>query len=208
MSKAFRCLAGALLFAVTCAAAAQTGQDTAALKAYFQSPEGKAKIAAVKVKAVKGDAAAQDSLGWFYRTGVGVPQDYSKAVYWYRKAADQNLADAQTALGVLYYKGHGVPKDYQQAAHWYRKAAEQGEVGAQYNLSILYVGGVGVPQDYSEAYFWASIAAATTNSPDGKLSVQNLTSIRDAVATDLTKTEILKVQERARKWFEDHAATP
>jgi len=193
-----------LLLAATCVAPAQNDRDFVALKAQAESPEGKAKIVTLEAKAAKGDAGAQDALGWFYQFGVGLPQDYSKAIYWYRKAADQNLADAQARLGLLYDKGQGVPSDHQQAAQWYAKAAEQGDVGAQYNLSLLYSVGVGVPQNYNEAYFWAILAVATTSSPDGNLSLQNLTSWRDSVAGFLTKTEILRVQERARKWFEDH----
>ena len=39
--------------------------------------------------AEQGDAAAQYNLGWMYRFGKGVQQNYSKAVKWYRKAAEQ-----------------------------------------------------------------------------------------------------------------------
>ena len=37
-----------------------------------------------------------------YEEGNGVPQDYAKAVKWYRLAADQGYADAQYNLGVMY----------------------------------------------------------------------------------------------------------
>ncbi|MDR5729929.1 MAG: tetratricopeptide repeat protein [Terriglobia bacterium] len=204
MSKIFQ-LTALMLFGAVVFAAAQTDPDIATLKAKAASPEFKAKIAALKSKAANGDAGAQDALGWFYQFGVGLPQDYSSAIYWYRKAADQNLADAQFRLGRLYDKGDGVPKDYQVAAQWYRKAAEQGDVGAQYDISFLCVAGVGVPQDYSEAYFWAILAAANTKIANGTLSLENLTSWRDSVASNLTKSEILAVQERARKWSEGHA---
>jgi len=33
-----------------------------------------------------------------YYRGTGVPQDFSEALRWYRKAADQNYADAQYNL--------------------------------------------------------------------------------------------------------------
>jgi TPR repeat protein len=203
MSRIFR-LAVLALFGAVVFAAAQTDPDIATLKAKAASPEFKARIAALKSKAANGDAGAQDALGWFYQFGVGLPQDYSTAIYWYRKAADQSLPDAQFRLGRLYDKGDGVPEDHQVAAQWYRKAAEQGEVGAQYNLSLLYSVGVGVPQDYTEAYFWAIIAAANTKSAAGTLSLENLTSLRDSLASYLTKSDILAVQERARKWSEDH----
>ena len=69
---------------------------------------------------------AQYNLGHACFRGEGVPQDYTQAVYWWRKAAEQGDADAQFMLGDCYYKGQGVPQDYAQAVSLYRKAAEQG----------------------------------------------------------------------------------
>ena len=40
-----------------------------------------------------------------YDKGRGVPQDYSQAVKWYRKAAKQGDASAQYNLVVMYAKG-------------------------------------------------------------------------------------------------------
>jgi len=37
-----------------------------------------------------------------------VPQDYAEAVRWYRKAADQGIAEAQFSLGIAYANGVGV----------------------------------------------------------------------------------------------------
>ena len=45
---------------------------------------------------------------------------------WYRKAADQGLAEAQYNLGVAYLEGSGVGKDRAEAAKWFRRAADQG----------------------------------------------------------------------------------
>ena len=38
-----------------------------------------------------------------------------EAVKWYRKAAEQGLAEAQSALGSCYANGRGVDKDYLEA---------------------------------------------------------------------------------------------
>jgi TPR repeat protein len=48
---------------------------------------------------------AQNNLGNCYYRGNGVAEDYSKAVEWYRKAADQGYAAAQNNLGNCYYNG-------------------------------------------------------------------------------------------------------
>ena len=52
--------------------------------------------------------------------------NYTEAVKWYRKAADQGDAIAQYQLGRCYYNGEGVQQDYAEAIKLYRKAAEQG----------------------------------------------------------------------------------
>ena len=41
--------------------------------------------------AEQGDAAAQCYLGICYQTGQGVAQDYTEALRWFRRAADQNV---------------------------------------------------------------------------------------------------------------------
>ena len=85
--------------------------------------------------------------------------DYITAANWYRKAAEQGLADAQFNLGFMYYKGKGVPQNFAEAAKWYRKAAEQGYADAQVSLGLMYHDGEGVPQNFAEAAKWYRKAA-------------------------------------------------
>ncbi|WP_148132454.1 tetratricopeptide repeat protein, partial [Neisseria sp. HMSC074B07] len=68
----------------------------------------------------------------------------AQAVQWYRKAAEQGLADAQYNLGMMYANGQGVRQDYAEAVRWFRKTAEQGLAEAQYNLGLAYEQGQGV----------------------------------------------------------------
>ena len=93
------------------------------------------------------DGKAEYKMGEKYFEGKGVPQDYTKAAEWYRKAAEQGNTDAQFVLGAMYYKGQGVPQDYTVAAKWYREAAKQGDADIQFILGALYNYGQGVPQD-------------------------------------------------------------
>jgi len=109
------------------------------------------------------DSAANYNLGEKYYYGNGVPQDYTKAAKWYRKAAEQGYAPAQSNLGVMYEHGKGVPKDYTKAVEWYRKATEQGIAIAQFNLGVMYDNGKGVPKDYAEALKWYRKAAEQGN---------------------------------------------
>ena len=53
-------------------------------------------------------------------------QDYSEAMRWFRKAADQGDALAQNNVGWLYAKGQGVPRDLSEARVWLQKAAAGG----------------------------------------------------------------------------------
>ena len=55
--------------------------------------------------AEQGSANAQYRLGRMYERADRMPKDISKAVYWYKKAAEQNHPQAIMALGELYYYG-------------------------------------------------------------------------------------------------------
>ena len=68
--------------------------------------------------------------------GQGVTLDYSKAKYWYEKAASEGYVEAQLALALLYYDGKGVAKDINKAKYWCKKAADQGNTEARQLLSL------------------------------------------------------------------------
>lgn len=167
------------------------------------SNESNQGIAALKEKAASGDVYAETNLGLDYEHGDGVSKDDLQATVWFRKAAGQGFAYAQALLGIMYELGQGVPRDAAQAAIWYRKSGEQGNALAQWSLGTLYEYGRGVPQDYAEAYFWLDLGAV--GKIDG-VKPEDVAKERDAAASHLTPADLSRVQERARKWFEDHAA--
>jgi TPR repeat protein len=68
--------------------------------------------------AERGDPAAQAWLGFLFETGRGVPQNYTEAAMWYRRAAEQGDSLAQYSLGLLYDRGQGVPRDIVEASKW------------------------------------------------------------------------------------------
>lgn len=105
-------------------------------------------------------AECELQIGFLHEKGWGTSQDWDKAHYWYKKAAEKGNAQAQTNYGCIYYNGSGsYAKDYQTASIWFLKAAEQGEVQAQRLLGYMYQYTLGVPQDYDKAYYWSSLAA-------------------------------------------------
>ena len=113
----------------------------------------------LKAKTEAGDADSEYQLGFRYSNGDGVPKDFSKAVKWLRKAADQSNVQAETALGYCYATGQGVAKEQTEAAKWYRKAAEQNFAPAEFNLGNCYANGQGVAKDDAEAVKWYRKAA-------------------------------------------------
>lgn len=69
----------------------------------------------------------QDNLGWRYQNGLGVDRNFSEAVKWYRKAAEQRDSSAQMHLGWMYEMGMGVAKDYAEALKMYLAAGESAD---------------------------------------------------------------------------------
>ena len=69
---------------------------------------------------------AQKNIGLMYYNGESVPQDYDKAVKWYRMAAEQGYGFGRRLLGKMYEDGHGVPQNYVYSHMWYNLAGERG----------------------------------------------------------------------------------
>ena len=75
-------------------------------------------------------------------------RDNVEAVKWYRKAADQGLADAQNNLGYMYANGQGVAKDEKEAYKWLLLSGAQGNELAKKKITIIE--GVLTPQQRAE----------------------------------------------------------
>ena len=85
---------------VMCIAVTVAALSLAVLSSACSQEQISEQLALVR-SAEQGDAAAQASLGFMYRNGEGVPQDYGEALRWYRLAADQGHASAQVSLGSI-----------------------------------------------------------------------------------------------------------
>ena len=106
-------------------------------------------------------STAMRNIGLLHEGGCGVPQDYTKAMDWYHKAADAGSADAANNIGALHCYGRGVPQDYTEAMGWWRKAAAAGSAGAMYDIGLLYKDGLGVQQDHTKAVEWWNLAKSS-----------------------------------------------
>jgi TPR repeat protein len=79
--------------------------------------------------AEKGIVPAQLTVASTYYYGKNAPQDYGKALKWFRLAAQQGDATAQNFLGVMYLNAQGVPKDLVRAHMWSNLAAASSKPG-------------------------------------------------------------------------------
>lgn len=84
-----------------------------------------------------GDAAKQNILGVYYYRGYPYPQDYVRAMKWWRRAADQGYPEAQFYVGRMFWFGEGVPKDTIQGYMWISLAADRNDPKASSILPEL-----------------------------------------------------------------------
>ncbi len=162
-----------------------------------QSEADRKLLSEMRAKAERGDARSQLELGAaFARGDLGVARNAVEAVNWFRKAAEQNLAEAQYILGVFYANGEGVRKDALEAVNWFRKAAEQNLAAAQYTLGVAYANGEGVPKDAVEVVKWYR-KAAEQNYAEAQYHLGNRYVRGAGVATDAVE---------AAKWCRKAAA--
>ena len=109
----------------------------------------------------QGHSEAQFNMDRLYGRRIGLEKEITRALVWFRRAAEQGHAEAQCELGLrcLYGYGPNVPQDEQRGLFWLHKAAEQGNVDAQECLGQVYEQGEYVPQDEQQAAVWYRQAA-------------------------------------------------
>ena len=82
-----------------------------------------------------GDPIGIGKLGSYYVNGTnGYPQDYTKALELWHRAAELGYSVAYGSIGFAYKYGEGVEVDEKKAVHYYELAAIMGDEKARYNL--------------------------------------------------------------------------
>lgn len=144
-----------------------------------------------------GNQHAQFFLAKRLQKGEDMPVDAANAVYWYTRAAEQNVAPAQLNLGIMYLRGEGVPADMQKGRAWLEKAAHLGDNRASYALAVLDEKN----QRLVDAYKWYDLSARDAmlddnvrNRARGKIS---------QLALNLSSTEIQSAKDSANRWFQN-----
>lgn len=90
-----------------------------------------------RVRAFFGSADAQLKLGWRYREGRGVPQDFTKAAVWFEQAAKAGSARAQYDFGILLYYELGTREIYGIPRDFFEQAARQNYAPAVTMLGLI-----------------------------------------------------------------------
>lgn len=175
------------------AAAQDSGAAKRSLAVFYQYRDDEdERIRWVRAAAEHGYDRAQFSLGLYYLTGNGVPQDFDESLKWYRLSASQGNASAQFGIGRAYAKGtYGGPPDYSEAFKWYQLAADKGIWKAQSDLATMYLEGRGVATDAKKgAQMMLQLARAGHS--NAQLTVGDLYQFGTGVDRDLVA---------ARKWL-------
>ncbi len=84
---------------------------------------------------LRGYSLADVAIGILHDQGLGVPQDYGKALAHYRRAADAGIGVGLSNVADLYAEGLGVPREDAKALALYRQAAAAGYVPAYGKLA-------------------------------------------------------------------------
>lgn len=80
-----------------------------------------------------------------------------------------------------------------------KMAAGQGDANAQFDLGIMYSKGEGIPENDVKAYVWFSIAAAQNN--------QSARKMKEMIAKRMTRSQIARVQNLSREYWEAYGPT-
>jgi TPR repeat protein len=122
--------------------------------------------------AEKGHAVARFNLGYNYKNGIGVDNDFVRCFELWEQCAKQGHAKAQYTLSDLYKDGSldnengnpmTIPKNLPLHFKWAFAAAKHDHVGGQAYTGRCYDQGLGVERDYASAFEWYRKAAEQEN---------------------------------------------
>ena len=111
-----------------------------------------------------GNDYAQNNLGKMYYKGVYVDKDYSEALAWFEKAANQNFKHSYFYLGYLYVFGDIEKQDFKKGRDYLEKALAIGSASAADNLGVMYSKGLSVkPNPKTAANYFLAAAKLREN---------------------------------------------
>lgn len=148
-------------------------------------------------EANRGDPFAQHELGLRYLIGQGFQPDTVKAIYWIRKAVDQNLPSARYNYGILLYNGIGVPWNPFEAYNNFKIAANAGLPEAQFAYGLSLTDNLTVNRDYGGAYKLFQSAAKANYEP-AKEAVLQMKKSGFIPPSDSTQNNVTRIDDSAQ----------
>lgn len=127
-------------------------------------------------EANEGDPYAEHELGIRYLQGMGFETDTAKAIYWIKKAADQNLITAKFNLGIFAMNGIGIDWDPFYAHNNFRETAYSGFPAAQLAYGLSFIHNLVVNQNLDSAYKWIKKSREGNYEPAEKVMASLLES--------------------------------
>ena len=134
-------------------------------------PQDDRKAAVWMAKASEaGDPNGMVALARFYKKGLGVAADFSRAVDLFNKAAQKQSGLAYYELGLLYEEGQngegrGVFQSYEKAIKLFNKAGDTGVLQGYLKVAQYYHQGLGVQRDLQKAiFFYTKVAGGSDES--------------------------------------------
>jgi peptidoglycan hydrolase-like protein with peptidoglycan-binding domain len=106
-----------------------------------------------------GSAQSAFNVGVMYERGFVVERDSTRAVAWYRKAADANWPMAKHHLALMLRDGKGAPRNAPETVELLRAASRQGLAVSMFTLGDIYERGDVLPKDPAMALAWYAITA-------------------------------------------------
>jgi serine/threonine protein kinase/TPR repeat protein len=160
------------------------------LYAHLVLQEADALINGRTLRAYKGYAAAEKAIGDMYSRGFYASQSDVEAAKWYRKAAEQRLAEAEVALAHMYVTGRGVATDPAEADKWLLKVTQREDALSLNNLAWKLVAGRdselwdsrsaivlakhAIEKSPGAGTYWNTLGIAQYRAGDGKAAVETL----------------------------------
>jgi TPR repeat protein len=121
-----------------------------------------------------------------YQYGYGIRKIASRAIEFYKLAAEQGNVDAAYNLWYIYHQHYDWKWNYREAFKWYSIAANGGSICAQNGLALLYLKGLGTDINYQKAIHWYTEAARSRNI-NTMVSLASIYRKGDIVGQDYTK---------------------
>lgn len=147
---------------------------------------------------------AEHLVGLIYEYGIGVPQDFTKAIVYYRRAAEQRYIESMYHLALMYVYGRGTDIQYPRGLSLFETGCMANHAPSCHYIGIMKTYGYGTPVDYHEAVLWFEKSSSLDDYRISKESA-NYAQILDSLIKEAEEHNNKVVDEymRRQEQYED-----